>query len=152
MRTLFFENRPKIIATSSVGGPKESQGQIGEYIEIKLQEDTFGEKTFERAESKMLFTAIKSAMENSGRKEKDIDLILSGDLLNQITASTFAARRFDIGYVFQFYNLVQNLTALENVELAAQICSEPLDAAKVLEQVDGHLDEHAAHHYGGQRV
>lgn len=44
-------------------------------------------------------------------------------------------RRFDVGFVFQFYNLVQNLTALENVELAAQICKEPLDAAKVLEQV-----------------
>jgi putative ABC transport system ATP-binding protein len=44
-------------------------------------------------------------------------------------------RRYDIGFVFQFYNLVQNLTALENVELAAQICKEPLDAAEVLEEV-----------------
>ena len=44
-------------------------------------------------------------------------------------------RRFDIGFVFQFYNLVQNLTALENVELAAQICKEPLPAAAVLEAV-----------------
>lgn len=46
-----------------------------------------------------------------------------------------AYRRYDIGFVFQFYNLVQNLTALENVELAAQICRDPLDAATVLEQV-----------------
>lgn len=44
-------------------------------------------------------------------------------------------RRYDIGFVFQFYNLVQNLTALENVELAAQICKEPLEAMAVLEQV-----------------
>lgn len=44
-------------------------------------------------------------------------------------------RRHDIGFVFQFYNLVQNLTALENVELAAQICRDPLDAATVLEEV-----------------
>ena len=44
-------------------------------------------------------------------------------------------RRFDIGFVFQFYNLVQNLTALENVELAAQICKNPLPAAEVLEAV-----------------
>lgn len=44
-------------------------------------------------------------------------------------------RRFDIGFVFQFYNLVQNLTAIENVELAAQICKDPLPAAKVLEEV-----------------
>ena len=44
-------------------------------------------------------------------------------------------RRYDIGFVFQFYNLVQNLTALENVELAAQICRNPLDAADVLKHV-----------------
>jgi len=44
-------------------------------------------------------------------------------------------RRYDVGFVFQFYNLVQNLTALENVELAAQICKEPLDAATVLDEV-----------------
>ena len=46
-----------------------------------------------------------------------------------------AYRRYDVGFVFQFYNLVGNLTALENVELAAQICKEPLDAATVLEEV-----------------
>ncbi len=46
-----------------------------------------------------------------------------------------AYRRYDVGFVFQFYNLVQNLTALENVELAAQICKDPLDAAEVLKQV-----------------
>ena len=46
-----------------------------------------------------------------------------------------AYRRYDIGFVFQFYNLVPNLTALENVELAAQICEEPLDAMSVLEMV-----------------
>ena len=44
-------------------------------------------------------------------------------------------RRHDIGFVFQFYNLVPNLTALENVELAAQICKDPLDAAQVLASV-----------------
>ena len=44
-------------------------------------------------------------------------------------------RRYDVGFVFQFYNLVQNLTALENVELAAQICKDPLDGMEVLEQV-----------------
>ena len=44
-------------------------------------------------------------------------------------------RRDDIGFVFQFYNLIPNLTALENVELAAQICKDPLDAATVLNEV-----------------
>ncbi len=46
-----------------------------------------------------------------------------------------AYRRYDVGFVFQFYNLVQNLTALENVELAAQICKNPLDAETVLKEV-----------------
>ncbi|MBO6165671.1 MAG: ABC transporter ATP-binding protein [Eubacterium sp.] len=44
-------------------------------------------------------------------------------------------RRFDVGFVFQFYNLVQNLTALENVELAIQICKDPLPPADVLAEV-----------------
>ena len=44
-------------------------------------------------------------------------------------------RRHDIGFVFQFYNLVQNLTALENVELASQICKDPMDAMTVLNSV-----------------
>jgi putative ABC transport system ATP-binding protein len=44
-------------------------------------------------------------------------------------------RRYDIGFVFQFYNLVGNLTALENVELASEICPDPMDAAEALERV-----------------
>lgn len=56
---------------------------------------------------------------------------ISGLNKKQLTAY----RRHDVGFVFQFYNLVQNLTALENVELAAQICHDPLDAATVLKQV-----------------
>ncbi len=62
-------------------------------------------------------------------------------------------RRHDIGFVFQFYNLVQNLTALENVELAAQICKNPLDAAQVLEHVGlGHrLGNFPAQLSGGEQ-
>ncbi|WP_080803007.1 ABC transporter ATP-binding protein [Arabiibacter massiliensis] len=62
-------------------------------------------------------------------------------------------RRYDIGFVFQFYNLVQNLTALENVELASQICKDPLDAAEVLGQVGlGHrLDNFPAQLSGGEQ-
>ena len=44
-------------------------------------------------------------------------------------------RRYDVGFVFQFYNLVQNLTALENVELAAQLCKDPMEPDKVLDMV-----------------
>ena len=44
-------------------------------------------------------------------------------------------RRYDIGFVFQFYNLVSNLTALENVSLASQICKKPMDSAEALKRV-----------------
>ncbi|MBP1551787.1 MAG: ABC transporter ATP-binding protein [Oscillospiraceae bacterium] len=56
-------------------------------------------------------------------------------------------RRHDIGFVFQFYNLVQNLTALENVELARQICKDPLDGEEVLELVGL---EHRQHNFPSQ--
>ena len=57
--------------------------------------------------------------------------VISGYNARQLTGY----RRHDIGFVFQFYNLVQNLTALENVELAAQICRDPLDAMEVLAEL-----------------
>ena len=62
-------------------------------------------------------------------------------------------RRYDVGFVFQFYNLVQNLTALENVELAAQICHHPLDARKVLEEVglSHRMDNFPAQLSGGEQ-
>lgn len=62
-------------------------------------------------------------------------------------------RRHDIGFVFQFYNLVQNLTALENVELASEICDNPLDAATVLKEVGlGHrMDNFPAQLSGGEQ-
>ena len=62
-------------------------------------------------------------------------------------------RRDDIGFVFQFYNLMQNLTALENVELAAQICRNPLDARDVLRQVGlgDRLDNFPAQLSGGEQ-
>lgn len=63
-------------------------------------------------------------------------ITVDGALISGYTAKQLTGyRRHDIGFVFQFYNLVQNLTALENVELASQICRDPLDAATVLEEV-----------------
>ena len=89
-----------------------------------------------------------------------MDACTSGEILVDGTqVSRFNARqltqyrRNDIGFVFQFYNLVQNLTALENVELAAQICKEPLDAKDVLEHVGlGHrLNNFPAQLSGGEQ-
>ena len=66
----------------------------------------------------------------------DGSVILDGREISSLNKKQMTAyRRYDVGFVFQFYNLIQNLTALENVELAAQICKDPLDAATVLKQV-----------------
>lgn len=63
-------------------------------------------------------------------------VLLDGEEISSYNKKKLTSyRRYDIGFVFQFYNLVQNLTALENVELAAQICKDPLDAMAVLELV-----------------
>ena len=62
-------------------------------------------------------------------------LVDGNDVAQYTNRQLIGYRREDIGFVFQFYNLVPNLTALENVELALQICKEPLDAKMVLEEV-----------------
>lgn len=64
------------------------------------------------------------------------DIYLDGVRISGCTARQLTEyRRHDVGFVFQFYNLVQNLTALENVELASEICAHPLDAMETLAQV-----------------
>ena len=90
-QTIFFKNKPKIIAASTVAGPKECAGIVGKYVDYPLSDDMFAESTFERAERKMLLYALRSSMEKAGLKE-GADVILSGDLLNQIISASFAAR------------------------------------------------------------
>lgn len=108
-RTVFYKNKPVITGASAAAGPKESGGAIGEYIQIKSKDDTFGEKTFEKAESKMLYTAVKSALVSSGRNEDDVNALIAGDLLNQIISATFTARRVNTGY-FGVYNACATFT------------------------------------------
>lgn len=61
---------------------------------------------------------------------------VGGELINDYSRKRLTEyRRFEVGFVFQFYNLIPNLTALENVEIATQISNKPLDARKVLERV-----------------
>lgn len=62
-------------------------------------------------------------------------LVDGRDVSNSNARQLTEYRRYDIGFVFQFYNLVQNLTALENVELASQICKNPLDAEQTMREV-----------------
>ncbi len=64
------------------------------------------------------------------------EIIVDGEKISGYNSKKLTSyRRYDIGFVFQFYNLVQNLTALENVELATQICKDPIEPEKVLEKV-----------------
>ena len=66
-------------------------------------------------------------------------VVLDGKVISSYNANELTTyRRYDVGFVFQFYNLVQNLTAIENVELAAQICKNPMDAAEVIDLVGLH--------------
>ena len=97
--TLIFRNAPRIIATGTIAGPKECAGIVGEFVDRQLSDDMFGEYTFEKAECKMLSTAIDTAIENAGLKRSDIDVLFSGDLLNQIISASFAARDFDIPFL-----------------------------------------------------
>ena len=63
-------------------------------------------------------------------------VFLDGNNISSYNAKKLTEyRRYDIGFVFQFYNLVQNLTAVENVELAAQICKNPMNAMEVIKKV-----------------
>ena len=99
MQTIYFNNKPRIISTGTIAGPKECVGVVGKYVDKALADDTFGESTYEKAECKMLSYAIRRAIENAGLEEKDIDFLVSGDLLNQIISASFAARDFDFPFL-----------------------------------------------------
>ncbi len=98
-QTIYFKNQPRIVATSTIAGPKECEGVIGRYVETALADDMFGESTYEKAECKMLSTVIDGAISNGGFKRDEIDLIVSGDLLNQIISASFAARDFSVPFL-----------------------------------------------------
>ena len=81
-------------------------------------------------------------------------ITVDGELVSKYSSRQLTTyRRHDIGFVFQFYNLVQNLTAQENVELAAQICKNPLNAREVLIHVGlgGRLNNFPAQLSGGEQ-
>ena len=98
-QTIVFRNRPRIVAVSSVAGTKESEGVIGRYAETVLSDDMFGESTYEKAECKMLSHVIDGAIKNANLRRADVDMIVSGDLLNQIISASFAARDFSVPFL-----------------------------------------------------
>lgn len=101
-QTIFFKNAPRILAGYSVVGPKEGQGAFKDYYDKILDGDQLKEKSYERAERLIFEMVIENAIKKAGLKAGDINALLSGDLLNQITASGFCAAKFDIPFLGLF--------------------------------------------------
>ncbi len=98
-QTIYFPNLPRISASGTVAGPKECAGVVGKYVDLALDDDMFGESTYEKAECKMLRYAVSKALENGKISESDLDLFISGDLLNQIISASFAARDLSVPFL-----------------------------------------------------
>ncbi len=101
-QTVFFKNKPKIIGHYSIVGPKEGKGNLREYFSEIEQDDFFGQKTYEKGERVMIERALEGAVKDANLSFDDIKLFLSGDLLNQIISSSYAARKYDIPYAGVF--------------------------------------------------
>lgn len=92
-------SQPVVIAgTSSVVGPKEGEGPLGNLFDKVAQEALYGEDSWEKAESKFVTEALQLAVEKAGKKMEDMDYILCGDLLNQCTGTTFGIKDFKVPY------------------------------------------------------
>ncbi len=81
-------------------------------------------------------------------------VVVDGNIVSEYSPKQLITyRRFDIGFVFQFYNLVQNLTALENVELATQICKDPFDPKDIMKKVglEDRMDNFPSQLSGGEQ-
>lgn len=98
-QTVKFEKGPWIVGGAAVGGRKEGEGPLAGCFDLLLRDDRYGEKTWEKAESKMLKEAMLLAMKKSGRAREEIDLVLSGDLLNQLMSSSFMARDLQLPFL-----------------------------------------------------
>ncbi len=101
-QTIIFKHKPVIVGSYSIVGPKEGKGNFGPYFNYVMKDDSFGEDSYEKAEKKMLESAIVGAIEDAKLKPKDIQIILAGDLLNQIISSSYAARNFDVAFLGLF--------------------------------------------------
>ena len=81
-QSVVFTESPCITGRGNVAGEKEGKGPLGECFDIVLKDDMYGEKSWEKAESKMLKEAMLKAAARAGKTPEDIDVMLSGDLLN----------------------------------------------------------------------
>ena len=98
-QTVIFENKPVISGFASIAGTKEGEGPLKDCFDMVLKDDIYGEKTWEKAESKMLKEAITTAVQRSGINKSQIDIMFTGDLLNQLMSSAFMARDMHIPFI-----------------------------------------------------
>ncbi len=98
-------------------------------------------------------TTVLNILGGMDTASKGVVYVAGNDIAKYSERQLTKYRRDEIGFVFQFYNLVQNLTAKENVELASQICKDPLEAEQVLREVglEGRIDNFPAQLSGGEQ-
>lgn len=97
--TYNFPSKPVIISSATVTGPKEGNGPFGGHFDIVFSDTSLGQKSFEKAEGKMMEEATKLALKKVNITEKDIDVFLAGDLLNQTVISNFTASLLGIPFL-----------------------------------------------------
>ncbi|RKD22732.1 stage V sporulation protein AD [Ammoniphilus oxalaticus] len=113
-----FVNRPVIQGAGAVGGPFEAEGALALDFDILHGDTWLGQDSFEKAEKKMLEEACEIAIGKAGLKKADIQFFLSGDLMNQIITSSFAARTLGCPYLGLFSACS---TSMEGLALGASI-------------------------------
>lgn len=96
--TFKLDSCPSIIGFASVVGKKEGEGPLAQYFDIINDDTTFGEKSWEKAESRLQKDAVNTALGKSKLSTADIDLLFAGDLLNQCIGSSFGLREMNIPF------------------------------------------------------
>lgn len=108
-QTVKLLNPPTIMNNYSIVGPKEGEGPLKDYFDLILEEDLWGQESWEKAECKIQEEAIRSAIDKAGLSLKDIDYLVAGDLLNQIVATGYSARELAIPF-FGLYGACSTMT------------------------------------------
>lgn len=97
--TVCLTRNISIMSGASVVGPKEGNGPLGAYFDLIIQDDKCAMPSYEKAEGEFMKRAIDLAVKKSGLHIEDVDLLLGGDLLNQIVTAAFAARDYPISFL-----------------------------------------------------
>lgn len=97
-QTISFDAPPVIIGTASIVGPKEAEGPMAKYFDKCLEDEFWGEKSWEKAESKIIKETVNLAIARANLSNTDIDYCFAGDLLNQCISSDFGLRDTNIPY------------------------------------------------------